>query len=185
MIVRTALSVLALASLSAPVVHAEPPNALYTLVDTAALRLQTAEPVAAFKWINGGPITDPARAQQVLDTVAAEAVALRIDPAYVRTAFRNQIDATEGVEYARFGQWKFDPDAAPRTAPELTASRSAIDGYNTTMVETIAQQWDSLHAPGCTADLDAARQTVIDGRSLDPLYAAALQSATRSYCATT
>ena len=30
-----------------------------------AQRLATADPVAAFKWINGGPIPDPQRADQV------------------------------------------------------------------------------------------------------------------------
>ena len=38
---------------------------------------------------------------------------------YVRTIFTDQIAATEGIEYTRFGQWKFDPATAPTTAPDL------------------------------------------------------------------
>src|SRR6476646_1313769 len=44
---------------------AEPVSPLHHLVDTAVQRLATADPVAAFKWINGGPITDVQRANQV------------------------------------------------------------------------------------------------------------------------
>ena len=155
---------------------------LYRLVDTAAQRLATADPVAATKWLNGGPITDPARADQVLDAVAADATAHGVDAAYVRTVFTEQIAATEGIQYTRFGQWKFDPASAPTAAPDLAASRTAIDGFNRTMVDEIALQWNSLHGPGCAADLTSATEAVANTRGLDPLYRQALSSATRSYC---
>ncbi|MEO3757955.1 chorismate mutase [Mycobacterium sp. B14F4] len=161
---------------------AQPVNPLYRLVDTAAQRLATAEPVAASKWITGGPITDPQRANQVLDSVGADAGAHGIDPGYVRTVFTDQIAATEGIQYTRFGQWKFDPAAAPTTGPDLAESRSLIDGYTKTMVDEIALQWNSLHNPGCTPTVTAATDAVAAARNLDPLYRHALRSATRSYC---
>ena len=55
--------------------RAEPSSALDDLVDAAAQRLQTADAVAASKWLTGGPITDPARVQQVLAAVTADAQA--------------------------------------------------------------------------------------------------------------
>ncbi len=164
---------------------AEPAGPLYRLVDTAAQRLATADPVAASKWINGGPITDTDRANQVLDTVGADATAHGIDPAYVRTVFTDQIAATEGLEYTLFGQWKFDPSTAPTAAPDLSESRTAIDGFNKTMVDEMSLQWNSLHSPRCAAELTQATDAVGDARRLDPLYRQALSSATRSYCRTT
>ncbi len=89
----------------------------------------------------------PQRADQVLDAVGADATAHGVDPQYVRTVFTDQINATEGIEYTRFGQWKFDPATAPTTAPDLSDSRTAIDGFNKTMVDEIALQWNSLHGP--------------------------------------
>lgn len=166
----------------APSAFADEPSPLYTLVDTAAARLQTADPVAAFKWVKGGPIDDPPRVQQVLGAVAADATSHGIDPEPVRTAFRDQIRATEGIEYARFGQWKLDPASAPTTAPELSASRTAIDGYNRTIVGELALQQDSLHGPDCLISLEQARTAVVTDRALDPLYGEALAQATRSYC---
>ncbi len=92
------------------------------------------------------------------------------------------LGATEGIEYTRFAQWKFDPAAAPTTAPDLSESRSAIDGFNTTMVDEIALQWGSLLEPACPGDLREAADAVATDRQLDPLYRQALSSATRSYC---
>lgn len=166
----------------APVAAAQPPNPLLPLVDAAAERLQIADPVAAAKLHDGGLIQDPVREQQVLDTVAEEARTYRIDPAYVTTAFRNQIDATVAVEYARLAGWKLDPATAPADAPDLAASRATIDALNREMVAEMAGQWPALHAPSCRTDLSAATDAVAQARGLDDLYRQALGFATRSYC---
>jgi chorismate mutase len=166
----------------APVALAQPVYPFYQLVDAAAQRLATADPVAATKWINGGPITDPARANQVLESVAADATAHNIDPAYVRTVFTDQIAANEGIQYTRFGQWKFDPATAPTTAPDLAETRTQIDGLNKTLVDEIALHWNSLNSQGCAADLGDATAAVVTARRLDGLYQQALTSATRAYC---
>lgn len=172
----------ALTLVTAAPAHAEPPSPLHRLVDTAAQRLETADAVAAYKWINGGPITDVPRAQQVLDNVAADASANGVDADYVRTQFRNQIDATEGIEYIRFGQWKFDPTTAPTQAPDLADSRAAIDGFNKAMVDEVASQGNVLRGPGCHAALTEATDAVVAARGFDQLYRDGLTSATRSYC---
>ncbi|MCP9271734.1 chorismate mutase [Mycolicibacterium arenosum] len=182
--VKPAIPVLAALLLiaGAPAAHADDDNPLHLLVDTAAQRLQTADPVAAYKWVNGGSIEDPARVAQVLDTVGADASNRGIDPAYVREAFENQIHATEGVQYILFGHWKFVPAAAPASAPDLAESRTAIDGFNKSMVAEMAAQWGVLHGPTCPAALDAAKRTVAAERGLDPLKVDALAVATASYC---
>ncbi|MCV7169706.1 chorismate mutase [Mycobacterium manitobense] len=161
---------------------ADPTSPLTALVDTAAQRLAVAEPVAANKWHTGGPITDPARAQQVLDQVAADAAARGIDAERVRRIFTDQIDATEAIEYSRFAQWKLDPVAAPAHSPDLAASRATIDGFNRTMVAELATHWTLLRSPDCAARLGEARTGVGDARGLDAMYRQALDAATRSYC---
>lgn len=168
-----------------PAARADQPSPLYALVDTAAARLQTADPVAAFKWVKGGSIEDAPRVAQVLNAVAADATGHGIDPQPVRVLFEDQIHATEGIEYARFGQWKLDPATAPTTAPDLSASRTAIDRYNHQMVGELALHQDSLNGPDCDIALDQAKTAVVADRSLDPLYQQALTLATRSYCAPT
>jgi chorismate mutase len=166
----------------APRSSADVPGPLFALVDAAAQRLQTADAVAASKWITKGPIEDPARERQVIETVRNAATARGVDPDYVQALFRDQIDATVGVEYARFSDWKLDPAEAPPTAPDLSQSRGVIDGLNRAMVAEVAAQWDSLHSPSCPGDVDAAEEAVVSTRGLDDLYRTALASATRSYC---
>ena len=166
---------------SAPLAHADD-DPLFRLVDTAAQRLQTADPVAAVKWLKGGSIEDPARVDQVLTAVGAQATASGADPAFVQKVFTDQIHATEGIEYLRFSQWKFDPATAPTTAPDLSESRTAIDGFNRTMVAELAAQQGLLHGPGCAAAVDAARAQVVTNQHLDALYQQALTAATRNYC---
>ena len=167
-----------------PAAHSDDASPLYRLVDTASQRLLTADPVAAVKWVKGGSLEDPARVAQVLDNVGADARDRGVDEAFVRRAFENQIHATEGIQYARFGQWKLDPAAAPTGAPDLAESRTAIDGFNRIMVDEMAAQRGVLQGAGCTTALNEARDDVIADRGLDPLYRQALDFATHTYCIT-
>ncbi|OMC41241.1 chorismate mutase [Mycobacterium sp. GA-1841] len=173
---------LALALLCAGPAGAEDSSPLQPLVDAAAQRLQTADPVAANKFHTGGPIEDTRREQQVIDATTADAAARNIDPDYVGAVFRDQIDATVAVEYGLFARWKLDPSIAPTGAPDLAASRTAIDALNRTMVDEIADRWPALHSPSCPGDLASAVEAVVTARDLDPLYRQALDYATRSYC---
>ncbi len=157
-------------------------NPLLALVDAAAQRLQTAEPVAASKWLTGGSIEDPARVDQVLAAVSADATGRGADAGYVRRLFSDQIAATEAIEYTRFAQWKLDPESAPGVAPDLAASRATLDRLNTEMVDQVVLHLSDLRSPDCTGTLDEAKTAVASARALDPLYQQALTFSTRSYC---
>jgi chorismate mutase len=162
--------------------RADDTNPLFDLVDAAVQRLQTADPVAASKWKTGGSIEDPQRVEQVLRAVRADATGRGVDVDYVGRIFTDQIDATEAIEYTRFAQWKLDPASAPAVAPDLAASRAAIDRLNGEMVEQVALNWSVLHSPDCTATLDDAKTAVAGARMLDSVYQQALAFSTHSYC---
>ena len=182
-IIGTALA-LAIAAMP-PTARADEPSPLFTLVDAAAQRLQTADDVAASKWTTGGSIEDPPRERQVLDGVAATARDRGADVGFVQRAFRDQIDATVALEYASFSDWKLDPARAPLVAPNLAASRATIDALNRTMVTEIAGQRDSLQSDACAGLLQSARDAVVASRGLDDLHQRALWFATSSYCPST
>jgi chorismate mutase len=165
-----------------PIAKAEGPGPLAKLVDDAAQRLQTADPVAASKYLTGGAVDDPAREQQVIDSVTKAAIAKHVDPSFVHDVFRDQIDATDSLEHSRFAAWKIDPGSAPRTAPDLSSSRDVINRLNEAMVDDIAEQWNALHASTCPADLEDAQAAAIAGRHLDGLYQQALKYAVHRYC---
>jgi chorismate mutase len=180
--VMSATTLAVLSAIGAPVAQADSSSPLVPLVDAAAQRLQTADPVAASKYRTGGQVDDPQREQQVIDAVTADATAQHVDPGYVHDVFRNQIDATDSLEHSRFAQWKIDPGAAPATAPDLSTSRTEIDKLNHTIVAEIAKQWAALHSPSCPGDREAAVDAVVKNRNLDPMYRQALEYATHSYC---
>jgi chorismate mutase len=161
---------------------ATPSSPLTALVDAAAARLLTADPVAAFKWHAGTSIEDPERVDQVLATVTADAVANQIDSEYVTRIFTDQINATEAVEYGRFSDWKLAAGAAPLDAPDLSASREQIDALNHAMVVEITAHWELLHSAQCIAERRNAVNAVAATRQLDELYRRALDVATGSYC---
>jgi chorismate mutase len=165
-----------------PLAGAAEPNPLSTLVGAAVERLLTADPVAAFKWQTKADIEDPGRVDQVLAAVTADALAGNIDPGYVSKVFRDQINATEAIEYGRFAQWKLDPDGAPPAAPDLSSSRAQIDALNHLMVTEITTQWALLHSPECAAARGDAVGAAVEVRQLDSLYRQSLDFATRSYC---
>ena len=120
--------------------------------------------------------------QQVLAAVAGAAESAGVPSDYVTTAFTDQINATEAIQYSRFSWWKLDPSAAPREAPDLSSSRALIDDLNGRLVAEIARQWTVLRSPDCPVLLDAAKSGVEESRQFDPLYRRALDAATRSYC---
>jgi chorismate mutase len=122
-------------------VRADSTSPLTPLIDTAAQRLEVAEPVAAFKWNAHGAIEDPGRVQQELTELGADATAKHIDPDYVTRVFSDQINATEAIEYSRFADWKLNPSSVPAASPDL----SAIDALNQTMLTQIALDWELLH----------------------------------------
>jgi chorismate mutase len=170
------------AALVATQARADSTSPLTELVDAAAQRLETAEPVAAFKWSAHGAIEDPGRVGQELAKLGADATAEHIDPGYVTRVFSDQINATEAIEYSRLADWKLNPSSVPIGSPDLSASRAAIDGLNQAMLTQIVANWDLLHSPGCSVQLDAAGSDVIRTRRLDSLYQQALSLATQSYC---
>lgn len=161
--------------------RADAAGPLTQLVDAAAQRLQMADPVAVSKWNSHGAIEDPVRVRQELARLGDDAVAAHLDREYVTRVFGDQISATEAIEYSRFAEWKLTGEA-PADAPDLAASRSAIDGLNQAMLTQISQHWDVLHSPACASHLDAARSDIIQSRRLDGVYQRALWSATQSYC---
>ena len=90
---------------------------LVELIDAAVQRLQTADPVAATKWLTGAAITDPVRVEQVLETVSTDAETAGVPGDYMTALFTDQINATEAIQYSRFAAWKLDPTTAPDSAP--------------------------------------------------------------------
>lgn len=182
--VSVALPAVALALMCHPAEAAAPHgNPWDGVIDAAARRLLTADPVAVAKWHSHQPIDDPAREQQVLAAVEAQATPLGLDPDYVHRVFRDQLDATKDVERARIAAWTGDPASAPAAGTGLAAIRGQIDSLDRIMVEGLAENTAAAHSPVCRAEVVAAVTGAAVRHRLDPVTARALFDATRDYCA--
>ncbi|MEU1365204.1 chorismate mutase [Streptomyces sp. NPDC005803] len=159
------------------------PDRLHPLVDLSVRRLATADVVAAAKWGTGGPVDDPAREQQVLESVARQARAAGADPGETVRVFREQIEANKQVQRALHDRWKADPSQAPTLRPGLTEVREEINRVNGELVRAIADSAAARTAPSCDGALAAAEARVRRHRHLDRLHATALTHALRTVCA--
>lgn len=156
---------------------------LHALVDLSARRLATADLVASAKWGTGAPVDDPAREQQVLDTVARPAREEGADPQETVRFFRQQIEANKLVQRALHQRWNADPAEAPAARPDLAQVRDEINRINVEMVRAIGASASVRTAPSCGGTLTAAEAGVRHSRHLDRLHATALTYALRPVCA--
>ncbi len=81
--------------------------------------------MAASEFGTGSPIDDPAREQQVLGQVRAQAGALELDQDAATAFFRDRITAGKVVQRGLFDRWTAHPDQAPS---HVRASRRSVRG---------------------------------------------------------
>ncbi|MFE6738202.1 chorismate mutase [Streptomyces tubercidicus] len=169
---------------TAPAATAHSPyGQLRPLAALSAERLATADLVAAAKWGTGSPIDDPAREQEVLNSVAEQARQLGADPAATTRIFRDQIEANKVVQRGLFSQWDANPAQAPTRRPDLQEVRKEINRVNGELVRAIAASPYARSAPSCTPLLATAAARVGAERQLDGLHAVALARSLWSVCA--
>ncbi|MGW2833584.1 gamma subclass chorismate mutase AroQ [Streptomyces sp. NPDC001286] len=128
------------------------------------------------------PIDDPAREQQVLDTVATQAQRIGADPDEMRRVFRDQIEANKLVQHGLFAEWTAHPDRAPTTKPDLNVVRQTINRINTDLVRSLADTTADRTAPACRPELLVAAVEVHHEKHLDLLHTAALARSLAQIC---
>ncbi|ANY23159.1 gamma subclass chorismate mutase AroQ [Gordonia terrae] len=153
------------------------------LTEAMAGRLALADSVAATKWASGAAIDDPAREQVVLDTVSQLALDRDLDPAYVRSVFRDQIEASKTVQRGLFARWQLPGQTAPPATPDLGPVRTAINAFTVAIVDELAAARGLVTSLRCPPELVAATGSTAVGLGFDPLHIGALIQAGSSVCA--
>lgn len=177
-----AAATVALLTTPGPAAAAPAFSPLKPVASLSAERLATADLVAAAKWGTDSPIDDPAREQQVLDTVAAQAEQAGADPDEARRVFRDQIEANEIVQRSLFRRWTAHPDQAPTTKPDLSVVRQTINRVTTDLVAALAATTPERTAPSCHPQLAVAALQVHHEQHLDALHTRALVRSLASVC---
>ncbi|MFF4283368.1 gamma subclass chorismate mutase AroQ [Streptomyces kronopolitis] len=157
------------------------PSSLHRLAELSAQRLATADLVAAAKWGTNTPIDDPAREQQVIDTVRAQAAKVGADPRTIEMIFRDQMTANKIVQRGLYQSWERDPSKVPDERPDLAKDvRPVIDRIDSELVQAIAEYSRPSHA--CDRPLSATTMQVRHEKRLDLLHYRALNRSLNSVC---
>lgn len=143
----------------------------------------TADKVAAAKWSTSKPIGDPAREQQVLETVTTRAKHLGLDPQMVERIFRGQIEANKVVQRGLHQAWDRDPSQRPTTRPNLDREvRPELDRISVTLLQAIEEARSFISSPQCPMLATAATDQVVVAMRLDDLHQQGLRQAVAATC---
>ncbi len=167
---------------AAPASASDTSTSLWRLTDLAAQRVAIADQVAAAKYGTPSPIDDPAREQQIYDSVAARAPQLGLAPADAVRFFRAQIEANKLVQRGLYARWDAHPAEAPSTRPDLGQIRPVIDGLNTGLLTELAATIPVRAARSCPLR-QLVTASIVDGfHRFGALHARALGEATSATC---
>ncbi|GAB2848100.1 chorismate mutase [Lentzea nigeriaca] len=161
-----------------------PLGPLGDLTDLAVKRVQVADLVAAAKFGTTQPIDDPAREQQVLDTVRTKAVQLNLDPENAARFFRAQIEANKLVQRGLYARWTEHPEEVPSRRPDLgTEVRPVLDRLTTDILAEL-KDTEQLRKPTLRCEIHAtiAERSAVVLHHLDRLHEDALAEAMSTVC---
>jgi cyclohexadienyl dehydratase len=105
--------------------------------DLMQTRLSMMRAVAAWKYANNAPVTDPAREQRVLDASVAEAQRLGIDPASARELFAVQIRIASEVQEHLIATWRKHGGNAERVRDLNQELRPELDRIGAQLLQAI------------------------------------------------
>ncbi|MEU7139503.1 chorismate mutase [Nocardia sp. NPDC046473] len=188
-----ALMIISAALIVSPVSAGADPGSdqgsLDRLVALVLERLDTGDAVAAAKWVSAAQtgteptIDDPGREAVVYDAMARLGAGLDLPEGWVRQVFAGQIESNKVVQRGLITRWRFDPAAAPGSAPDLASVRPVIDRVNIDIVDQLAARRAELSAPDCAERLAVSVFGVFTAGNTDALHQAALVRAAAALCA--
>ncbi|UNS97833.1 chorismate mutase [Streptomyces tubbatahanensis] len=158
-------------------------RALTAVAKVSADRLALADVVAAAKYGTGEPISDPARERVVLDDVAERSAARGVDRRLATAVFRDQIEASKGVQRGLFARWDLYPSERPARRPDLAGEvRPRLDRITVRLLDGLAAAERPRGASSCTPRLMAGAVHEAGERRFDALHTQALLRALPSVC---
>ncbi|TAM00862.1 MAG: chorismate mutase [Paraburkholderia sp.] len=126
-------------------------TALTNLIALVSQRLSLAEPIAHWKWEHHKPITDAPREAALLDDVQKRASAAGVDPAFARTFFRDQIDASTQMQKNLFETWRTSQGPSGEAPDLATVTRPQLDRLTGQLVGALARVQPLRASADCPA----------------------------------
>ena len=144
---------------------------LLTLIEQ---RLALADEVARSKWNSGAAVEDLARENEIVETIGRDAGKYGLDPAFARSFFRAQIEASKLAQNAHLAQWRAARQPPFADAPDLQRDiRPQLDRLTPLMLDALSRSLPALHAPDAAMRLQARAGDAAHAAALQPLLSAA------------
>lgn len=181
---HAAMTLAVLLATAAPAHAATTPPGVPELVKLAAQRLLLADEVAAAKFGGAGPITDPGREREVLESVAAKSADLGLPARTGVRFFRAQFQAAKLVQRGLHARWRAYPSLSPHERPNLaTEVRPRLDLLTSKLLRLLKRTEPArANHEQCRAALTHARLAVQEQSRLDSLHRHALGVALIPVC---
>jgi chorismate mutase len=163
--------------------HAE--DKLQPLVETSARRLALAEQVALAKWDSGTPVEDTAREAQVIASATKAGESRGLDPAWVSSFFKAQIEANKLLQYSLLAEWHRIGKAPDHTPVSLAgAIRPQLDKVQDVFIAELVEIVEIRESASCRTDVAKAIRDYIlaHKNSYSPLKTIALNRAVAAVC---
>ena len=146
-------------------------SSLERLLQLIQARLDLATPVAQAKWNTRSPIEDRLRENQILLDLGKLAPAYGLEPSYVESFFRSQIEASKMIQRALFEDWTVQSQPPFDSVPNLGRDiRPRLDELTPQLLEALRDSQPLLGDPEALQE----RAAIIWG-GLDPARAEALR----------
>lgn len=119
------------------------PESSEPVVAIMAQRLALARDVAWAKWVEGLPVRDPAREQELLQKLVRQGEAADMDEALVIRFVRAQIEASCLEQEAWMSRWKKGEPLPAGDPPALEDLRSRLDRMSSFLLAEYAAAWNT------------------------------------------
>jgi chorismate mutase len=109
-------------------------RSLDVITDLVVQRLTLGREVAAIKYASGLPIDDPAREQEMLESVDRALRGIRLYQQSGKQFFPDQIEASKVIQRGLHQRWQLHPDEIPAVRRDLPEIRVELDSINAQMI---------------------------------------------------
>jgi chorismate mutase len=128
-------------------------------------RLGYMDDVARNKWNSGTPIEDLPREREIIDEIGNQAAGYGLDPAFAKTFFRAQIEASKIIQRTRFKEWRANKQPPFTAVVDLRDRiRPALDALTPELMKALAAALPGLRAADSAA-LVKQRAGIIDANN--------------------
>ena len=176
--IRCLIAFLAVCSLTAQAT----PVDIDLLIDASIDRLQLADAVAHFKYVNNVAVEDLPREALVIAKAVEAGKSEGLSEKQVESLFRQQITANKFVQQGLITKWQKGPAPVGPVPDLIQEVRPKLDLVQSQLLKGLLQSQSNIQEADCNQRLAEQIQAKVNARGLDELHAKALGQALSQLC---